>query len=122
MGRKAAGLFKTGHYYLGIWLEELRKTLKELSQDSRYPGTDSNQAPREYKSSDLKLSQNAGCDLMPGRAGTSCRINIATHDKIFTDVKIHLLHLQLGQKDLYPETEKNTEVQTETGRTSVYIF
>jgi hypothetical protein len=41
------GLFQ--RYYPDIHLEALRKTTKNLSQDSQYPEQDSNQAPPEYK-------------------------------------------------------------------------
>jgi hypothetical protein len=41
----------------GIILEGLRKTTKNLSQDSIFPGRDSNQARPEYKSTELPLYQ-----------------------------------------------------------------
>jgi hypothetical protein len=37
-------------YYLGICLEEIRKTTEILTQGSRCPGQDTNRAPCEYKS------------------------------------------------------------------------
>jgi hypothetical protein len=42
-------------YYLGIRLEELRKTTGNISQESRCPGRDSNQVPPEHKSDALPL-------------------------------------------------------------------
>jgi hypothetical protein len=40
-----------------IFLEELRKTSKNLSQDSRCPDQDTNRAPTEYKSRALPLGK-----------------------------------------------------------------
>lgn len=37
-------------YYPEICLAGLKKTTQNLTQDSRYPGRDSNRAPLEYKS------------------------------------------------------------------------
>jgi hypothetical protein len=42
-------------YYHGIYLEELKKTTKNLSQDSRCLGRDSNRDPPEYMSEALPL-------------------------------------------------------------------
>jgi hypothetical protein len=36
-------------YYPGIGLEELRKTTKNLNQDSRFPGRDLKPGPTEYE-------------------------------------------------------------------------
>jgi hypothetical protein len=44
-------------YYPNICMEGLRKITKNLSQDSRYPSQDSNEASPEYKPTALLLDQ-----------------------------------------------------------------
>jgi hypothetical protein len=46
-------------YDLGICLVGLRKSMENLSGDSRCPGKDSNQAPHKYENRELPLSQPA---------------------------------------------------------------
>jgi hypothetical protein len=36
-------------YHADIWLEGLRKSVKNVSQDNRCPGSDQNRASPEYK-------------------------------------------------------------------------
>jgi hypothetical protein len=50
-------------YYPGICLEGLRKTSKDIGQDSRCPGSDSNQASPEYMSEASPLEPNCSVSI-----------------------------------------------------------
>jgi hypothetical protein len=46
-------------YCFGVFLEETKKTMKKLGQDSRYLGPDSKREPLQYKYRPLPLRQPA---------------------------------------------------------------
>jgi hypothetical protein len=52
-------------YFSSIFLEELRKTIKFLSEDSQYPGRDWNQVPPKYKSEVLPLEPICDWNQLP---------------------------------------------------------
>jgi hypothetical protein len=56
--------------YHGICLEGLRETTKNLSQDSRSPGRDSNSGPPEYKARALTSGQSHSVLMTKNRMTT----------------------------------------------------
>jgi hypothetical protein len=55
--RRSRSLILSYAYYLNIFLEELRRTTKNLSEDSLSPGRDLNAGPPEYKAGVLSTRQ-----------------------------------------------------------------
>jgi hypothetical protein len=59
-------------YYPRIWLDRTRKTIKNLSQDSRSPGRDLNPGPPEYEAG--VLTTRSQCSVQQVIA--SCKVLI----------------------------------------------
>jgi hypothetical protein len=70
----------TGNW--GISLQEIRRTIKNFIQDSRYFGLDSNLGSLEYKSRTLPLHQSAPCYL----SGHASMKNYEEHVHVITRV------------------------------------
>jgi hypothetical protein len=61
-------LWPNFRYYLGICLEGLRKTTKNLSQVSRSPGRDLNPGPPEYEAGVLTTRPRRSVPRVGGKA------------------------------------------------------